>query len=71
MNFGHFGAVFDQVDPPGLKDQIFPRVKSNQNMCISMLSTFLGSFRKIQLMDQKLWGKKCHIWPFWGVLGRF
>lgn len=57
--------------PPGLKNQIFPRVKSNQNMCISMLSDFLGSFRKIKWIDQKLCCKKCHFWPFWGVLGRF
>ena len=29
------------------------------------------SFGKIQWMDQKLWIKKCHFWPIWGILGCF
>ena len=31
----------------------------------------LTKFRKIQWMDQKLWTKKCHFWPIWGILGCF
>ena len=45
-NFGHFVGIFDPFDPLGLTNQIFPRVKSTQYMCISILSNYLASFRK-------------------------
>ena len=70
-NFGHFGGIFDPFDPPGLKNQICPMVKSNQHICISTLPNILGVFRKIQWMDQKLWGKNCNFGRFGAIFDPF
>ena len=68
---GLFWAIlgrFYPFNPPGLKNKIFPRVKSNQNMCISVYRNFSGSFRKIYWIDQKLWEAEIGILA---ILGRF
>ena len=68
MEFWSFWGHFWPLWPPGLKDQIFPRVKSNQNRCISMLSNLLEVSKKF---NGKNMGQILQFWPFWGIFDPF
>ena len=63
-NFGHFGGIFDPFDPLGIKNQVIPKVKCIQYMCISIVSNFFGEFQKNSMDGSKVRARELQFWSF-------
>merc|ERR1719402_1325028 len=66
LQFWSFWGYFCPFDPPGLKNQIFPRVKSTQYVCISTLLNFWRVSEKFNGWI-KSYGAKIAIFVILGV----
>ena len=70
MNFGHFGAVFDQVDPRGSKIRFFPGSRVMKICVYQCCLTFWEVSEKLDKGIKSYRAKSAifgHFGAFWGV----